>query len=78
MCDAIMKIIQLSDYRKPAPPGPSWFLLDVMRRNERGREWIALIHLVDVTCNAWVSIPGKHRNRDAAWDALDRMMAARH
>jgi hypothetical protein len=27
---------------------------------------------------AWVRIPGKHRNRDAAWDALEDMIATRH
>jgi hypothetical protein len=27
---------------------------------------------------AWVRIPGKHRSWDAAWDALEDMMATRH
>jgi hypothetical protein len=27
---------------------------------------------------AWVRIPGKHRNREAAWDALQNMIATRH
>jgi hypothetical protein len=26
----------------------------------------------------WVRIPGKHRNRDAAWEAFENMMATRH
>jgi hypothetical protein len=26
----------------------------------------------------WVRIPGKHRNQDAAWDALEDMIATRH
>jgi hypothetical protein len=26
----------------------------------------------------WVRIPGKHRNRDAAWDALDNALSTRH
>jgi hypothetical protein len=26
----------------------------------------------------WVRVPGKHRSRDAAWDALEEMMATRH
>jgi hypothetical protein len=26
----------------------------------------------------WVRIPGKHKNRDAAWNCLEDMMAARH
>ena len=27
---------------------------------------------------AWVRVPGKHRNKDAAWDALDDLIATRH
>jgi len=27
---------------------------------------------------AWVLIPGKHRNRDAAWDELENLIATRH
>ena len=27
---------------------------------------------------AWVRVPGKHRNRDAAWEALEEMIATRH
>src|SRR5438094_4585133 len=27
---------------------------------------------------AWVRVPGKHKNKDAAWDALQDMMATRH
>jgi hypothetical protein len=27
---------------------------------------------------AWVRIPGKHRNRDSAWAALEDMLATRH
>jgi hypothetical protein len=27
---------------------------------------------------AFVRIPGKHRNRDAAWDALEEILATRH
>jgi hypothetical protein len=26
----------------------------------------------------WVRIPGKHRSRNSAWDALENMMATRH
>jgi hypothetical protein len=26
----------------------------------------------------WFRIPGKHRNKDAAWDALENMIATRH
>lgn len=27
---------------------------------------------------AWVRVPGKHRNKEAAWDALQDVLAARH
>jgi hypothetical protein len=27
---------------------------------------------------AWVRVPGKHRNKDAAWDALQDLMETRH
>lgn len=27
---------------------------------------------------AWVRIPGKHRNKDAAWDALQDLLVTRH
>jgi len=26
----------------------------------------------------WVRVPGKHRNAEAAWDAIQDMMATRH
>jgi hypothetical protein len=26
----------------------------------------------------WVRVPGKHRNKEAAWDALEAMFATRH
>jgi hypothetical protein len=26
----------------------------------------------------WVRVPGKHRNKDAAWDAVEDMIATRH
>jgi hypothetical protein len=26
----------------------------------------------------WFNIPGKHRNKDAAWEALEDMMTTRH
>jgi hypothetical protein len=35
----------------------------------------------DPSCVArevWVRIPGKHRNQDLAWDALQDLMAMRH
>lgn len=27
---------------------------------------------------AWVRVPGKHRNKDAAWDAVEDMLETRH
>jgi hypothetical protein len=86
-------------------PPAGWFVLDVMRKDERKLDWVALV--VDVVpdqlkhclCEtaflyvhpneyrpdgnrtaheAWVRVPGKHRNRDAAWDALENMIATRH
>lgn len=88
----------------PKPPA-GWFILDVMRREDRGRDWVAL--MIDVnpddlsTCvcefpalfyvhpndyrpgsrsarQCWVRIVGRHRSRDAAWTALEDMMAPRH
>jgi len=60
-----------------------WIVLDVMRRAPRSREWTALV--VDDYPQAgrkgregWLHIPGKHSNRDAAWDALEDMTATRH
>jgi hypothetical protein len=75
-------------------PPSGWFVLDVMRNKARGRDWTALMadfdpddydpddpNYVGPPANAhdaWVRIPGKHRDRDAAWDALEQMMATRH
>ena len=28
--------------------------------------------------NVWVRVPGKHRNKEAAWDAVQEMVAVRH
>jgi hypothetical protein len=68
-------------------PPAGWFVLDVMRSGERKRDWVALmvdVHpddLKNCTCNflqRWLRVPGKHRNRDAAWDALQNMIGTRH
>jgi hypothetical protein len=86
-------------------PPLGWFALDVMRKDERKRDWVALmvdVHPDDLktcTCDfparfyvhpedyrpegrtarqCWVLIPGKHRNREAAWGAFHDMMATRH
>ena len=69
-------------------PPPGWFVLDVMRAKARSRHWTALMLDVDPDNHpkqwppdmrsAFVRIPGKHQNRDAAWDALEDMRATRH
>jgi hypothetical protein len=86
-------------------PPAGWFALDVMRKEARKWDWVALMidvhpdelkHCLCTTAflyvrpseyrpdrsrtarEAWVRIPGKHRNRDAAWDALEDMIATRH
>jgi hypothetical protein len=71
-------------YLDRLPPG--WFTLEVMREEPRKQDWVAL--MVDVHPDeyrlgrkaraAWVRVPGKHRNRDTAWDALQDMMETRH
>ena len=65
-----------------------WFVLEVMRKESRRRDWVAL--LVDFDPDEyrsgvtppyrqrWASIPGKHRNREAAVATLEDMLATRH
>jgi hypothetical protein len=67
-------------------PPAGWFVLDVLRWQARERDWVALV--IDVhpdeldrgrrARHALVRIPGKHRNRDAASDALQDLVATRH
>ena len=87
-------------------PPAGWFALDVVRKEARKLDWVAL--MVDVhpdelkhcLCKgvaflfvhpneykpdgsrtareAWVRVSGKHRTKDAAWDALEDMIATRH
>ena len=86
-------------------PDPGWFALDVMRKEGRKSDWVALMVDVDpddlkncacdfpalfyvhpkdylpekrIARQCWVEIPGKHRNRDAAWDALQDVIVTRH
>jgi len=70
-------------------PPSGWFVLDVMRKEWRKWDWVALmidVHPDDFLSrkrdptapSCWVLIPGKHRNKDTAWDALEDMMATRH
>lgn len=59
-------------------PPAGWFPLDVIREHARKRDRIALMIDVDPDdlnrCakaqKAWVRIPGRYRNKDAAWNAL--------
>jgi len=71
-------------------PPPGWFVLYVTRKQSRKWDWCALMididpHDLDDCCpgkrkasECWVMIPGKHRNRDAAWGAIHDLMATRH
>jgi len=67
-------------------PPTGWFVLDVMRKEARKRDWVALMVDVDPDHLDWsrtarsalVCIPGKHRTIHAAWGALQDMMATRH
>ncbi|MDG4898305.1 hypothetical protein P9272_32750 [Mesorhizobium sp. WSM4976] len=69
-------------------PPLGWHVVDVMRVKSRSWDWTALmsevhpddddVHARIFARNCWVRIPGKHRNRDAAWDMLDAMSATRH
>jgi hypothetical protein len=66
-----------------------WFTLDVMKAKAGNtRDWVALMIDVDPDAawrrggralrSAWVRIPGKHRNYEAACEALEDMRATRH
>ena len=71
-------------------PPAGWFVLDVMRKESRKWDWVALMVDVDpdhpkdyrpsgrAVHQRWVRIAGKHRNGDAARDALENLIATRH
>jgi hypothetical protein len=62
-------------------PPAGWVTLDVMKAGSgRKWDWVALVipDELDRTTACWVRIPGKHRNQDAAWDALEALAATRH
>ena len=55
--------------------------------DERTLDWCALMIDMDpdewpdpsrIAREVWVNIPGKHRNGDAAWEAIENMIATRH
>jgi hypothetical protein len=70
-------------------PPAGWFVLDVMRREWRKWDWVALVIDVDpnerrskcATRSRWVEL-GKHKNRDDAWDYAEYILedegATRH
>jgi hypothetical protein len=82
----------MTEYLDRPPPG--WFVLELMQRKARSRDWVALMVDYDPDdydpCDpnyirppanapaAWLLIPGKHSSRDAACDALEDMMTTRH
>jgi hypothetical protein len=66
-------------------PPAGWHVLVVVRRTSRKWDWSAL--MIDVhpdemkhsPCKeAWVRVPGKHRNYDAACEAVEAMIATKH
>jgi len=65
-------------------PPNGWFVLDIMPETMAGRRWVALMLDIDPDeirkphRECWVTIPGEHRSRDDAWEALEDMMATRH
>lgn len=67
-------------------PPPGWLALIVIRKTSRKWDWVALmVHPDDCRPDgtrtprqAWVRVPGKHRNEDAAWNAFRDMIATRH
>jgi hypothetical protein len=73
-------------------PPAGWFALDLMKAGS-GRKWDWCALMIDVhpgeldpppsrgqapARHVWVRIPGKHRTKVAAWDALEDMIATRH
>lgn len=76
-----LRIIEYADR-----PEGDWHVLDVMRKERRKWDWVALLVDFDPddlkSCGnareCWLRVPGKHRNRDAAWDTLEELMATRH
>ena len=87
MAQAKLKPTTAIEYLDRPPSG--WFVLDVMEtRSGNTPDWVAL--MIDVApdrewrhggCTShsvWVRIPGKHRNYETAWDALETMIATRH
>ena len=75
-----------SCYEKVDRVPSGWFLLEIMRIDPQGWSWVALMSSRDphrpVAAHiarryVYVRIPGKHRSRDAARDALRDMVTTR-
>jgi len=69
-----------------AIPPAGWFLFEVVRKESRKWDWVALMvdtapELAPVLLrprSCYVRIPGKHRDPAAALDAFQAMVATRH
>jgi hypothetical protein len=69
-------------------PPVGWFVLDVMEAGRGGTwDWCALVidvhpdelkHWPRTAQEAWVRLPGKFRNAEAAWAALEDLLSTRH
>lgn len=59
-------------------PPPGWHPRDVWRIESRKWDWVALFVFAGQNHSAWVRVPGKHRNKEAAWVAAQEMVAVRH
>jgi hypothetical protein len=80
------------EYLDRLPAG--WFALGVLKKDTRRLDWAAHIvdvhpddletRIRDYRCGGravgegWLSVPGKHRTADDAWEALQNMIATRH
>ena len=74
-----------TEYLDRIPDG--WYVRDVMRKSSRGWDWCALVIDCDPEDQEWhrmtrrkmqsgfYLIPGKYRNYDAAYEALEALEA---
>lgn len=72
-------------------PPAGWFVLDVLPKGDEWEEgaeveWAAIMIDIDPDDHrrgreaqgCFVNIPGRHGDKDAAWEVLDDMLATRH
>jgi hypothetical protein len=76
-----------------APPTPGYYILEVLRKGERGRphynEWAAM--LIDMDPDVWCSGQpvyrrpkscwldlGRHSTREDAWERAEQLLVTRH